>query len=319
MGRAFLAFVVAGLSISLGTSVGAATLLINNGLAPPTSENVLNEVYFDLGGASDGKIVVRNAGCTGEGPCASPGAATEVLITDGAVLIVDDIDVYDTSQLTMTGGTADNGSGGPISAFDSSTVVISGGEQGEDLRAYDNSTVWMSGGELRDDLYITDNAELFFSGGSTQFLIADGSAQVTISGGEIGELFTDDNSVLTIEGGIIGGAWGMDFAGSSSVTIEGGIFNTYQAEPFDVPNVVSDSATLIIVGTHFEVDGVPVSYGAWPGGILSGTLASGEYMNTWFVVSGQGTIFTAPIPEPSAALVFGLGFILVAARTRLRI
>jgi hypothetical protein len=81
--------------------------VINNGSAPPNAENVID-------GADDytgDQVYVRNVGCpTGwpavapGGSCPSPGAATEVEVVSGGS-VGDDLRVYESSTVTMSGGT----------------------------------------------------------------------------------------------------------------------------------------------------------------------------------------------------------------------
>ena len=96
--------------------------VINNGLAPPNPENVINDATY----ASDA-VYVRNVGCPPEWPassnartpCPSPGAPTEAALVNGGD--VGGLGVFDTSTVTMSGGAS-----GYLYAYDSSTVSIVG-------------------------------------------------------------------------------------------------------------------------------------------------------------------------------------------------
>jgi hypothetical protein len=93
-------FLLAVLLVAVPTH--ADTIMINNGLAPPTPANVID--YFTLD-----NVYVRNVGCPPgwpsvfpTDPCPSPGAPTEVVVVDGG--FVPWLFAHDSSAITMTGG-----------------------------------------------------------------------------------------------------------------------------------------------------------------------------------------------------------------------
>jgi hypothetical protein len=167
------------LLFSAAAPAHAIPVMINNGLAPPNPENVID-------GADDysGKeLHVRNVGCpTGwpavvpDGSCASPGAATEVEVVSGGVATY--LFAYDTSTITMSDGRADY-----LRARHTSTTTMSGGEVRGYLDTYESSTVTMSGGTVERGLR------------------AYASSTITMSGGTVeGDLFAHNSSIITING-----------------------------------------------------------------------------------------------------------------------
>jgi hypothetical protein len=105
-----------------------------------------------------------------------------------------------------------------------------------------------------------------------------------VDGGETGGLSAYDSSSIAVSGGTVGAleAWG-----SSIITVSGGTLGNYLN--------ASDSSIITIVGSGFEVDGVPVPYGGLTvqTGTLAGTLASGDPINNVFHQGGgpyTGTI-----------------------------
>ena len=105
--------------MSLAVPASATLVVINNGLAPPNPENVL-DAEDDL---SLVDVLVRNVGCGDEWghPCPLPGAATSVELADGAE--VDVVGVFDSSSLFVSGGTAEI-----LESFGASVIAISNGE-----------------------------------------------------------------------------------------------------------------------------------------------------------------------------------------------
>jgi sulfatase modifying factor 1 len=241
----------------------ADTIVINNGLAPPNPDNVI-----DAGNSYPGDwVYVQNVGCdaTVEYPCPLPwGDATSVELVEGGEVL--SLFTYETSTVTVSGGslsylqardssivTLSGGSVGSLSAdgsivtmidgsvadylaaSGSSTVALSGGTVGS-LVAGD-STVTMSGGSVEAGLDAVGSSIVTLSGGSVGHLEAKDSSTVTLSGGSVGHLEAKDSSTVTLRGGEVGGYLIADDA--SSVVMSGGSVIRLQA---------SDTSSVILSG-----------------------------------------------------------------------
>jgi len=161
------------------------------------------------------------------------------------------------------------------------TVALIEGWSAEDLAVYESSTVTISGhvnGVNALTITALDSSTVTMSGSGTFYILALDSSTVTMSRG----------SVFALDGG---GA--IEARGSSTVTISGGYLDTFLR--------ASDSAHLTLVGTGFAVDGTPVGYGplAASGGVLTGWLQFGQYINQYFTRSG-GAIISVSAPLPPA-------------------
>jgi len=163
----YLPKIAFGLALLVGAPTRGITV-INNGLAPPEPENVLE--HF-MGSSTH----VQNVGCNVNvaDPCAAPGAPTTV-------------DVRDFAALAGLDGPA-------LAVHQSSTVEMIGGEV-QTVYTFDSSTFEMSGGD------ITLVAEL---GDAPIGLFADDSSTVTIRGGSVGAvdyMEARGSSLVTIVG-----------------------------------------------------------------------------------------------------------------------
>jgi len=232
--------------------------IINNGLAPPSWQNIIGDDYYQ-----PNAIVVRNVGCPpgwpavyAYDPCPSPGAPTEVELTSNGV--VESLFAKDSSTITMIDGRVSLALGGA----DFSSVVMSGG--------------WVT------ILTGSGSATFTMSGGSAGGAITDGSLALTIAGGTLessGAVLARDSSTVAIHsGGVDGDISAFD---SASVTIDGGLLGAGELK-------AHDSSLIQVVGRSFEVDGIEVPYGdlAALTGTLTGTLASGEPLDRVFYRGG---------------------------------
>jgi hypothetical protein len=285
----------------------ADTIMVNDG------------AYHRIDDASyaDDIVYVRNYGCPPGWPstspsdlCPSPGDPTEVEVATGGR--VGELDVYDTSTVTLSGGTAiwalaaydsatitmsDGGVElGTLLAADSSSLTMSGGEVEYLLEVRDSSTaelidgnvramatfgsaaVTMSGGTVEEYLDVAVSSSLTLTGGTVGEVVALGSSTVTISGGVLGNLLATESSIITMSGGRV--EWSVLAFDSSTVRLSGGTVG------WDL--WAHDSSLIEIVGGGFAVDDSPVPYGNLSAttGRLTGTLASGDPVDNDFYQGG---------------------------------
>lgn len=164
------------LALLAARPASTATVVINNGLAPPNPDNVIeaaNSFPVD-------SVYVQNVGCnaTLEDPCAMPGDPTSVELTAGGSVGLD-LRAYESSSVTMSGGSV----GANLAAFDSSAVTMSGGSVAEFLDALGSSTVTLSGGSVGLDLAALDSSAVTMSGGALGGVFyAYASSTITIVG-----------------------------------------------------------------------------------------------------------------------------------------
>jgi len=182
-------------------------------------------------------------------------------------------------------------------ASDNATTVnlLSGGEV-RDLVPKDNSIITVSGGLIADSLVAEGNSNITFSSGSIgDKLYAFDSSNVIVSGGSIGDEINSYGGLITVSGGSIGTSL---IAGLNC----------------------ADRGHLIIEGSNFAIDGVPVGYGelhsvlgdVWsmePDRRLTGTLLSGDQIDNVFYIN-EGSSITL-IPEPATLLLLGLGAVML--------
>ena len=332
--------ILASVVLAAGTSSAAVTCVntgfgyddcvINNGLAPPNPENVIDHEGYPEGQ----RVYARNVGCPtnwgdawvrGEGACASPGGATEVELADGGY--VDRLRVLDTSSLTMSGGTAqwalrtDDSSSATLNggwaldvwAYGSSSVTLGDGFATRDVSAYDSATVTLDGAEVQRDLQPKGFSHVTMSGGTVgRYLQSSDSPTITLSGGWVSQLWAGGSSDVTMSGGTV---WSQLVAiDSSTITISGGVIVGGLG--------AAGSSIITIEGTDFKVDDASVPFGNLSAetGRLTGTLASGELIDTYFSQGqGEGAYYAGTItlvPEPTAELLYACALATLALLRR---
>ena len=310
------------LALWLGSTSMASAVLINNGLAPPTPANVIDDDTFQAEA-----VTVRNLGCPAIGPCASP-TSTTVAIEPGAETGA--VDVWDTSVIEYTGGTLND----DLTAYDSSTVQVSAGGTIFDVDIRGSAFVHISGGGIQNlDLRhqsdglidggsivngtVRDDATLMILGGSVgDGLTVVGNGDVTLDGGDLSDFTgTHESATLTVLSGTIGQD-GVGAFDDSTMSFHGGELD----DPFGI--AAFDDALIQIFGGGFLLDGLPVGFGPLPqaSGLLTGTLANGDPISIDFYHAGaavpvgdwgtgfaNGTIVL--VPEPTTALLLGVGVV----------
>lgn len=186
-----------------GTPI-SCDVLVNNGLAPPTTSNVIDHRFYDS--ESSQRVLLRDLGCPTFGEpdseCATPGTPTILEVTLGSD--VGELQVFDNSVLQVTGGSIEKlmtgqdavvlVSGGIVDSFESDgSATVSGGRHGL-LQMYGESSVSggvvesleldsgfaSPGGELRGGIVTTlySGTESAVRGGRVSLLCARGEAGV---------------------------------------------------------------------------------------------------------------------------------------------
>jgi hypothetical protein len=159
--------------------------VVNNGLAPPNSANVFDQVLVGPPGTTL-RIFAQNVGCDVgiEDPCLSPGAPTTIEIVEGAQIGY--VSTKETSRVLVSGGWVFDNAGENLVTRDASSAVIQGGLV-QRLSARESSTVSVESG-------------------AAQFIKAFDTAIIHISGGSVGATYgvpgiqALDESVIYIMG-----------------------------------------------------------------------------------------------------------------------
>jgi hypothetical protein len=308
----------------------AQQTVINNGLAPPAAENVIDAA--DSYGSYD--VFVRNVGCgvifPYDSPCAAPGAATQVALVPGGLVGSGFwLGVYDTSSIAVSGGSAGN-----LRAHDSATVSITAGSVDNTLEVDDAATVVLSDGSV-GQFTRTYGGNLDIQGGSAARVLAAGYSTVTVTGGELFDLSGNGYADVTMRGGSVAGF--VTAVYESRVRVEGGAIAgvlaanesgqvTWSGGSLGGMIVAYGDSTIRVRGAGFAVDGVLVAYGPLAAieGVLSGTLASGEPFTNPICHSGCLDDFDIPatglitVPEPGRLLLDAAALATVAVVLRRR-
>jgi hypothetical protein len=265
-------------------------LLINNGLAPPNPENVINDPSVIIL-----RLRVQNVGCDAdvEYPCANPGDSTEVLL--GSLGYSVQSSVYETSTLRLEG-----------------TIYP------DDVSAYDASTLYATNVQFSEHhgwVDVLNQATAYLENIHSETVWAGGSSVVHMTEGVAHTLRALDESTVIAHsvssdylGAIDNSASGTSYLEILEGTFSPPNFHIYEnavmvisgGEWADGPRVL-DEAHLYIVGfdptaSDFAIDEIPVGYGdvAALEGQLTGTLASGDPIDFSFVRASTAAITLAP-------------------------
>jgi hypothetical protein len=133
---------------------------------------------------------------------------------------------------------------------------------------YGNAIASMSGGTISSGSYSGfDNGRLSLTGGVAQYIGVSNSSRAAMLGGQTVELQGWNNGQLSLSGGTI-----TDFFA----------FRNY--------------STLIICGSGFQINGIPVEYGQYNGtGHITGNLANGGTIDNNFYLYNSAKIKLVPI------------------------
>jgi len=157
--------------------VGAATITINNGLAPPNPANVIDA---NNSFPSD-RVIVANVGCE-HAICDSPGAPTSVELRAGGE-VGDSVLVFESSQFKLAGGSILSGPpGGGVNV----------------LGANDSSVVSITDGSV-DALVLFGASSATMTGGSVPY-VQVGGATMSFQGGRIDRIQVYDGGTVTVFG-----------------------------------------------------------------------------------------------------------------------
>lgn len=164
-----------------------------------------------------------------------------------------------------------------LQVYDGSIVHFEGGDIGHDLETYDLCIVNMSGGEVSNDVRLFDGSTMNLSGGYVQETIdVHGSSKLYFSGGEIFDSLTcHEFGTAHVSGGTIYGDLGTHLR-------------------------VRDSGTIHVYGYGLAMAD------QW----LTGSLADGSSISIPTEIFDNGQILLHEVPEPSTAVLAGLGLLL---------
>ena len=169
-----------------------------------------------------------------------------------------------------------------INVYDDSTLNLEGGEAGA-VDAMDAARVEIQSGTA-SAVFLSDSSRLIMSGGS----LFDGISCI-------------DDAGVTMLRGAIRGVTGIRAFADCVVHHWGG--------SIEGPLEAYNRSTIYIYGSNFQLDGSPVPDGPLiaTGGLLTGTLSSGEAIATEVYGNGHSPVLTGTIVLGPAATAPGLG------------
>ena len=287
-------------------------LVINNGLAPPNPENVVDFPYY-----SDTEVFVNNVGCdaTLAYPCVSPGGPT---VVSGRARFVS---VYETSRFegvaelrveTRDSSSFEGAVNLELEAWNSSTVVAQMGIDTE-LSVHDFVQAAITAAyavpvEASGDSFVE------LSGGYEDVRVSDRAHVVIVSGGpDVGDrAFVSDEAVLDV--GFQASLWDLSVSGGQvtlglEAFVEGPILNV-QGGHLEVneatvaekgPVEISGAGSMRVVGGSVREGGVRVS------GHLS--IEDGTFSAASEAAGPGGALYYGYLPGPWNCIAEGAGLI----------
>ncbi len=237
---------------------------INNGLAPPNPDNIIDGDHMFTW--------VLNSGC-------QPSVGYYYCTIESGTPTRAELSTY--AEYVWVSGT-------------SSLVVDDGYAQ--ELMLQDNAAVRFDDGSSNKIRMVGSNGgtkHVQFNEGSLNFLELDSDsgspASFRMNGGYIYQVEIDsehDGITFEMTGGEVDGhiiLWDV-----GTVRISGGSFTSQAGTAYENFESFDADAIFEFVGSNFAIDGVPVSYGdrvpSYASHVLTGTLASGEPINVSFWV-----------------------------------
>ena len=194
--------------------------------------------------------------------------------------ITGELSAYNSSTVNVSGGVT-----GYLTTQTNSTANVSGGLITRSLTAYNSSVVNVSGGIINNGLYAFNSSVVNISGGVINYYLRANSGTINVSGGTINSgLYSNNGGTLNVSGGAL-----TDLIAYGDGTI----------------NIFGTGLTSALIN--------PSARGAYSEYALSGALSSGDSLSgiEVFVQNGTGAQFslinTTVTPEPgSFALLVGL-------------
>lgn len=184
-----------------------------------------------------------------------------------------------------------------VSAYDNSSVTLSGGSVGQ-LSVYDNTSIMFSNGSA-NQISTSDSSDITIFDGSINELYADDTSSVQLFDGSVVSLFAGDSVTVNIFGGTVMdylGAWGsseLELTGGAIVYLDaGGISQTtFYGYGWSVTGGLS-----IVDNQLFGT------------GMLSGFWEDGTSWNTEIGWNADtATITLVQVPEPSMIFLMTIG------------